>query len=123
MPSSFGAIVLLTFATALETPFPIQRFLSSSRSSTASFSPVEAPDGTDARPRAPLSSTTSTSTVGFPRESNICRPFISRIALIHHSTFLEERIIWLASRWHAVWSERHHPLQKYEQRVPEQRAP
>ena len=44
-----------------------------SRSSTASNSPVEAPDGTAARPRAPPSSSTSTSTVGLPRESRIWR--------------------------------------------------
>src|SRR5438132_11808449 len=88
MPSRLGAIVLLMLATALDTPFPIHRFLSPSRSSIASFSPVDAPDGTAARPRAPLSNTTSTSTVGFPRESRICRPLISRITLIslfpHH---------------------------------------
>src|SRR4029077_4730090 len=81
-PNNSGAISLLLLATAFETPFPIQRFLSPSRSSIASFSPVEAPDGTAARPRAPLSSVTSASIVGFPRESRICRPLISRIALM-----------------------------------------
>src|SRR5207245_6978833 len=81
-PNNSGAISLLILATAFETPFPIQRFLSPSRSSIASFSPVEAPDGTAARPRAPLSSVTSASIVGFPRESRICRPLISRIALM-----------------------------------------
>src|SRR5437016_139057 len=81
-PNNSGAISLLILATAFKTPFPIQRFLSPSRSSIASFSPVEAPDGTAARPHAPLSSVTSASTVGFPRESKICRPLISRIALI-----------------------------------------
>src|SRR5205085_7607497 len=39
----------------------------------ASCSPVEAPDGTAARPKAPLASLTSTSTVGLPRESMISR--------------------------------------------------
>jgi hypothetical protein len=43
--------------------------LSSSRSSTASCSPVLAPLGTAARPSVPSSSMTSTSTVGLPRES------------------------------------------------------
>src|SRR5437016_1395031 len=81
-PNNSGAISLLILATAFKTPFPIQRFLSPSRSSIASFSPVEAPDGTAARPHAPLSSVTSASTVGFPRESKICRPLISRIALM-----------------------------------------
>ena len=41
-----------------------------SRSSTASNSPVEAPEGTAARPDAPDASPTSTSTVGFPRLSS-----------------------------------------------------
>src|SRR6185295_4629501 len=67
-----------------------QRFLSPSRSSIASFSPVEAPDGTAARPLAPLSSATSASIVGFPRESKIWRPLISRIALILPSQAAEK---------------------------------
>ena len=41
---------------------------SPSRSRSASREPVEAPLGTAARPVAPLSSTTSASTVGLPRE-------------------------------------------------------
>ena len=45
--------------------------LSASLNSTASYLPVEAPDGTAARPKAPDSVTTSTSTVGFPLESRI----------------------------------------------------
>src|SRR6185437_16003084 len=81
---------LLILATAFETPFPIHRFLSPSRSSIASFSPVEAPDGTAARPLAPLSSATSASIVGFPRESKIWRPLISRIALILPSQAAEK---------------------------------
>ena len=35
--------------------------------------PVEAPDGTAARPKLPSSKRTSTSTVGLPRLSRICR--------------------------------------------------
>ncbi len=60
--------------TAFLTPLPRYRALSPSRSSSASRSPVDAPDGTIARPVAPLRSATSTSTVGFPRESRISRP-------------------------------------------------
>ena len=52
---------------------------SSSRSSSASCSPVEAPLGTAARPNAPSSSHTSTSTVGFPRESRISRAWTDSI--------------------------------------------
>ena len=43
-----------------------------SLSSTASNAPVDAPLGTAARLCVPSSSTTSTSTVGLPRESRIC---------------------------------------------------
>src|SRR3977135_3095791 len=39
----------------------------------ASKAPVEAPDGTAARPVLPSSRPTSTSTVGLPRESRISR--------------------------------------------------
>ena len=45
---------------------------SPSRSSTASNAPVEAPLGTPAFETVPSSSATSTSRVGFPRESRIC---------------------------------------------------
>src|SRR5213592_2072825 len=62
------------FSTALLTPRPSHFFLSSSRSSTASCSPVDAPEGTAARPSVPSSRITSTSTVGLPRESRIWRP-------------------------------------------------
>ena len=43
---------------------------------------VEAPDGTAARPTSPLSSCTSTSTVGLPRESRISRALMSEIVLM-----------------------------------------
>ncbi|CFN73728.1 Uncharacterised protein [Bordetella pertussis] len=56
--------------------------MSPSRSSMASREPVEAPEGTEARPIAPDSSSTSHSTVGLPRESRISRPMISTIALM-----------------------------------------
>ena len=43
--------------------------------------PVEAPDGTPARPTEPSARTTSTSTVGLPRESRISRASISSISV------------------------------------------
>ena len=64
---------------------PPKRFLSPSRSSTASFTPVDAPDGTAARPTEPSSRTTSTSMVGLPRESRISRASIWSIVV---STFM-----------------------------------
>src|SRR5205823_4514913 len=72
-PLSTGAIFSLTLATAFLTPFPPNRFLFPSRNSHASCSPVLAPLGIAARPSAPLSSRTSTSMVGLPRESKISR--------------------------------------------------
>src|SRR5260370_14372558 len=68
-PAMDLAISLLALATALSTPLPRYFDLSPSRSSRASCSPVEAPEGTAARPSAPPSRTTSGSTVGLPRES------------------------------------------------------
>src|SRR5713226_1126800 len=73
------AISVLALATALSTPLPRYFDLSASRSSSASCSPVEAPEGTAARPSAPPSSTTSASTVGLPRESRTCRPWTRAI--------------------------------------------
>src|SRR3989440_10626968 len=63
------AISVLALATALSTPFPRYFDLSPSRNSRASCSPVEAPEGTAARPSAPPARRTSASTVGLPRES------------------------------------------------------
>src|SRR5664280_1159848 len=71
-----------TLATALRTPLPPYLFLSPSRSSTASLAPVEAPDGTAARPTEPSTSTTSTSIVGLLRESRIWRASIRSIVVI-----------------------------------------
>ena len=53
--------------------------LSPSLNSTASKAPVEAPDGTIALPTAPLSNATSTSTVGFPLESNTSLAYTNSI--------------------------------------------
>src|SRR5690606_28776202 len=58
----------------------------------ASREPVDAPDGTAARPIAPDSSNTSHSTVGLPRESRISRPMISTIALIILTVLPEYKI-------------------------------
>ena len=87
MPATAGAIFSLTLATAVRTPFPPKRALSPSRSSTASWAPVLAPEGTAARPREPSSRMTSTSTVGLPRESktSLARAFL--MSLIAASRF------------------------------------
>src|SRR3954454_10654159 len=71
-PPSSGPMTSRTPSTALVTPLPPYRF-PPSRSSTASKAPVEAPLGTAARAIVPSSRATSTSTVGFPRESRISR--------------------------------------------------
>ena len=76
-----GPSVWLTLSTAFETPLPSQRFLSPSRSSSASCSPVDAPLGTAARP-CPLGVCTSTSTVGLPRESRMARARTALISLM-----------------------------------------
>src|SRR3974390_1185258 len=78
-PQSVLAISALTWETALRTPLPRYLDLSPSRSSRASCSPVEAPEGTIARPEAPDSRLTSASTVGLPRESRTWR---GRIGII-----------------------------------------
>ena len=79
-PRTASQISVLIDSTAPSTPFPKYRPASPSRRSTASCSPVEAPLGTAARPLTPVSNNTSASTVGFPRESRISRPFTSMIA-------------------------------------------
>src|SRR4051812_4545724 len=80
-PFSACAISPSTLLTARVTPFPPHAALSPSRSSSASCTPVDAPDGTAARPNAPLPSCTSTSTVGLPRESRIWRACTPEIGL------------------------------------------
>ena len=82
MPSIMGAISRFTFFTALRTPFPPYRS-SRSRSSSASFSPVDAPDGTDALAAVPSSSVMHTPTVGVPRESKISLAFTLFIFIIY----------------------------------------
>ncbi len=82
MPINSSAIILFTLSTAFKTPLPRYLDLSPSRNSSASFSPVEAPEGTAARPNAPLSSNTSTSIVGFPLESKISLAVMSFINIV-----------------------------------------
>src|SRR5712691_260236 len=79
-------MISLTFFTASRTPLPPKRFLSPSRSSTASCSPVEAPLGTAARPAAPLDRVTSHSTVGLPRLSRISRAWTEMMVLMSDPT-------------------------------------
>src|SRR3954463_9467536 len=80
-PAIASAISPLTFATACVTPLPPQG-APPSRSSVASNSPVDAPDGTAARPLAPERSSSSTSTVGLPRLSRIWRAWTRWIWLM-----------------------------------------
>ena len=84
LPIRLGFIILFTLDTAFNTPFPWYLFLSLSLNSKASFLPVEAPLGTDATPIIPDSRVTSTSTVGFPLESNISLAYIFFILLIFY---------------------------------------
>src|SRR4051812_36807709 len=92
-PTATFASASLTLATALVTPLPPYRFLSPSRSSTASWIPVLAPEGTAARPSVPSARITSTSTVGLPRESRISRPRTWAII----ATGLLIAVVWLQS--------------------------
>src|SRR6266540_6814044 len=78
---SSGAMTSSTLLTALRTPLPPYRLLSPSRSSTASCMPVDAPEGTIAVPRALPASSSSTATVGSPRESRISRARMSSMVV------------------------------------------
>src|SRR5580692_4061164 len=62
------------FSTARRQPKPSYLFRSPSRNSKASAVPVEAPEGTEADARTPLSRSHVTRTVGLPRLSRISRP-------------------------------------------------
>src|SRR3989442_566939 len=90
MPSIWGAIVPWTLLTARLTLLPPYRCVSPSLSSSASRLPVEAPEGTAARPHAPDSSWTSASTVGYPRESRISRAYTPVIADTSGPPFVDE---------------------------------
>src|SRR6516162_8090841 len=89
-PQRALAISALTWETALRTPLPRYLDSSPSRSSRASCSPVEAPEGTIARPVAPDSRTTSASTVGLPRESRTWRARM-RVILVDMMVMAPER--------------------------------
>lgn len=71
-PLRAAAMAPFTLATAFFTPLPLYA-LPPSRSSTASWMPVDAPEGTEARTKMPSVVVRSTSTVGLPRESMISR--------------------------------------------------
>ena len=77
-PRRAGSISPPTAATACDTPRP-PNSVPPSRNSLASPLPVEAPAGAMARPMAPPESSTSTSIVGCPLESQTCRPRVSAI--------------------------------------------
>src|SRR5512140_1982933 len=84
-----GAILSRTLLTAVRTPLPRYRFLSPSLSSSISCSPVDAPEGTEARPVIPDRSVTSASTVGLPRESRISLALMLMISVMSASSWLE----------------------------------
>ena len=73
-----SAISPWTDSAAARTPRPPYRPGSPSRRSTASPLPVEAPDGTPARPLVPSEKVTATCSVGRPRESRISSADTSR---------------------------------------------
>ena len=84
MPKISFEIISFTFFIAFPTALPIY-FSPPSRSSTASCSPVDAPEGTAALPKIPFSVMASTSTVGFPLESNICLAWILIIVPVSYT--------------------------------------
>src|SRR4051795_11814391 len=88
MPFTASAISPFTLRTAWPTPLP-PNASPPSRSSTASNSPVEAPDGTAARPAAPEAKPTSTSTVWLPRLSITCRAWTCWISLTRFDSLSE----------------------------------
>ena len=64
--------------------------------SRASLEPVEAPEGAAARPIAPSSVTTSTSTVGFPLESRISLPITLLMLIKIYAPFLVDSSLVLS---------------------------
>src|SRR5216117_1208703 len=99
-PLRIGAIFSFTLATAFLTLLPPKRLLSPSRNSHASCLPVLAPLGIAARPSAPLSTRTSTSIVGLPRESKISRATIERIEVVDIEEYRCPEGIALANHAH-----------------------
>src|SRR5258706_9842776 len=106
-PRIASQISVFTWSTAFCTPLPKKRCGSPSRSSIASREPVEAPDGTAARPMAPDSTSTSASTVGLPRESRISRATTSTMAVILE--FFDEDLAELPSVVHVALVHRSGP--------------
>jgi hypothetical protein len=69
--------------------------LSPSRSSSASYAPVDAPEGTAAQPVTPPLVVTSASMVGLPRESRISLAVILEITCVlifYHTAFLKSLV-------------------------------
>ena len=79
MPRTARASGPSALRTAASTPAPAYRPGSPSRSSRASWDPVDAPLGTVAAPLAPLRSVTAQPTVGRPRESSASQATTSAI--------------------------------------------
>src|SRR3989344_6921407 len=106
-PTKAFLISIFTLETALRTPFPPYLLLSPSLSSIASLLPVDAPDGTAARPNDPSFRTTSASTVGFPLESRISLAIIFEIFGIYKSTliFFNFPILWISDT-HRIFRDR-----------------
>src|SRR5581483_5453828 len=97
IPRTASRISPFAFATAFATPLPPYGS-PPSRSSTASCTPVDAPERTATRPTAPESRRTSTSIVGLPRESRIWRAWTSAIRLLKAEDllgFVEVRVLLL----------------------------
>ena len=78
-PFRAEAITSLTFATAFSTPNPLYQRSSPSRSSWASWLPVDRPAGTSACPINRPSTHISACTVGQPLQSMICLALTSLI--------------------------------------------
>ena len=78
---------MLILPTTSLTPLPKYLFLSLSLNSIASYSPVDAPDGTEARAKIPELVVMSTSTVGFPLESKISLAIIYSISVFNFLSF------------------------------------
>ncbi len=74
IPVMVSAITVFILFTAFSTPLPRYLPLSPSRSSSASNSPVDAPEGAVPLATVPSARVISASTVGFPLESSISLP-------------------------------------------------
>ena len=68
----------------------------------ASWSPVDAPDGTAARPMVPFFKMISTSTVGFPLESSISLACIFSIAEFNNNSCKLGNQIRIDGKHHSI---------------------